>query len=394
MAKNIGHIYIYGDIVNYEGSDSEQYGVVGLRIVKDAFDRQADADEIVVHIHSNGGSVYEGFAIHDFLKTTGKKITTVVEGMCASIATVIFLAGTERKITENSRFLIHNPNMLAIGDAEAMREAAETLEAEQKRILDFYVDKTGGDEETLKSYMNEDKVMDAAFALEMKFATEIIETTKAMALYRNEAHRKQILNSTNKTDMENTKKTALENFIKSVTNIAKEVLNMGVPPVVNKFKLANGTEIFAHAETLEAGTEVFEDEKLETAVSETEIELEDGAKVVLADGVVESVEAKTTEDDDAGAGGDADKDAEIADLKAKLVAKDAEIAELTEIVDSAEVAMTEAEKALAHAKSTYKPEARVNKFKKPLASTVKADEDDMKAKMAARRAEIAEKNKK
>ncbi len=74
MPTNTCHIYIYGDIVNIQAPNLGKAGAVSLTSVKDAYTSNSHCDDIVVHIHSNGGSVFEGFAIHDFLVSTRKPI--------------------------------------------------------------------------------------------------------------------------------------------------------------------------------------------------------------------------------------------------------------------------------------------------------------------------------
>ena len=77
--------------------------------VSDFLDDHKDADLITVRINSRGGDVQEGWAIHDLLVNSGKKIKTIGEGKVYSIATIVFLAGTEREMMKNADGLIHNP---------------------------------------------------------------------------------------------------------------------------------------------------------------------------------------------------------------------------------------------------------------------------------------------
>ena len=107
---SVANIYIYGEIgYGFQDSIASEYGYVTVKDVVKQLGSVGEAEEIIVHIHSNGGGVDEGFAIHDILRATGKKITTINEGMCASIATIILLAGDTRIATENSTTLIHFP---------------------------------------------------------------------------------------------------------------------------------------------------------------------------------------------------------------------------------------------------------------------------------------------
>ena len=181
MAK-IHDIYIYGDIVGFQDEDAKKWGMVNLKDVKDQMKEGKDADEFHVHINSKGGSVDEGFAMHDLLKVSGKKVITYVEGMCASIATIIFLAGEERHITENSTGLIHFPMAGVMGTAEELEDAAEMLQEIQDKIIDTYVTVTGADKAELVALMEAEDRLDAEKMKELGFATNIIKTLKAVAI--------------------------------------------------------------------------------------------------------------------------------------------------------------------------------------------------------------------
>ena len=89
----VGDIFIYGDVYNQQSEQQNTaWGEVSLTSVKNQVKNlAADTDEYIVHIHSRGGDVYEGFAIHDYLRTLNKPVTTKIEGLCASIATIIAL---------------------------------------------------------------------------------------------------------------------------------------------------------------------------------------------------------------------------------------------------------------------------------------------------------------
>jgi len=180
-------IYIYGDIYNEQSEMSKAFGVVSMSSVLSQLNqaKKENADEIVVHIHSRGGDVNEGFAIHDLLVSSGFRITTIVEGLCASIASVIALAGTERKMMANSEFFIHNPwadpsTMSGFTADDYAKRAADIKVAEDK-LLNFYVVKTGGEKETIANMMKVETSLTAEQALEMKFITDIVQTINAKA---------------------------------------------------------------------------------------------------------------------------------------------------------------------------------------------------------------------
>jgi ATP-dependent protease ClpP protease subunit len=103
-------------------------------------------------LSSPGGSLYEGWAIHDLIK--GKVDEIGVVGVCASAATIILLAAPIRWGTMNSRFLIHNPYTDVSGDANMMQKTANDLLNEQKILLSKYTEITGINSDRLQSVMS------------------------------------------------------------------------------------------------------------------------------------------------------------------------------------------------------------------------------------------------
>ncbi len=183
-----GHIFIQGIISPWQDKFAEEFGEVNIKGVTQQIQDNIDAEKLIIHIHSPGGDVDEGFGIHDILVAHGKdkgiEIETRIEGLCASIATIISLAGSKRLITENSEFMIHNPWMDTFGDADDLQKSADQLKVIEKKIVDFYAAKTGAKKSDLDKWMKEETWMTAAQALELGFATEIITTIKAVARYK------------------------------------------------------------------------------------------------------------------------------------------------------------------------------------------------------------------
>lgn len=145
-----------------------------------------EASDITVRIKSPGGSVREGWTIHDLLKNTGKKIKTIAEGELYSIATVIFLAGEEREMLPNADGLIHMPRIPnPEGDFQAadLRDMAEYMDQEEAKIINLYMQVTGKDEKILREYMNKETMLSAQDMLDLGFATKITEPLKAVAYY-------------------------------------------------------------------------------------------------------------------------------------------------------------------------------------------------------------------
>jgi len=179
---------IYGDIGENVpgGMFFEETENISSKSVSEFIDQNTDAEELVVRINSRGGDVQEGWAIHDLLASSGKKIRTIGEGKIYSIATIIFLAGSEREIMKNADGLIHNPfippytlaDQYESGDLEKI---AESLKQEEEKILSFYVQRTGSSADKLAEYMKENTKLSADDMLSLGFATKIIEPIMAYA---------------------------------------------------------------------------------------------------------------------------------------------------------------------------------------------------------------------
>ena len=183
-----GHIFIQGIISPWQDKGAEEWGEVNIKQVTQQIQDNADAEKLIVHIHSPGGDVDEGFGIYDILVAYGEEkgveIETRIEGLCASIATVIALAGSVRKMTENSEFMIHNPWGDAWGDADDLQKAADQMKAVEDKVINFYALKTGKSADDLDQWMKEEKWMPSAEALALGFITEIITTMKAVAKFK------------------------------------------------------------------------------------------------------------------------------------------------------------------------------------------------------------------
>ena len=240
--------YIGGSDMVSLFSGAETFSLAALKRFLDTLEE--DVTDIHVYINSGGGSVIEGWAIYDKLKISGKKITTIGEGMVGSIATIIFMAGDYRKLHENSRFFIHNPYWQPDSptpmEADDLISLGESLQAEQKKILDFYSQQTGKAVEDLEPLMQKATDLTSTQALEMGFANEIISTSvnytpyKLVAFVATENKPKQIKMNKNEQSVSWIKRgfTKLAALINGVT------LNMEMP-----VKDAEGNEVLLYVDS-------------------------------------------------------------------------------------------------------------------------------------------------
>ena len=145
-----------------------------------------DDEKIELRLHCIGGSVSEGWAIVDKLRATGKVISAVIEGDCASMASVILLAASERKAYPHATLLIHHPYIPEYTLADAynandLQKLADELKAESDKVLDFYVERTGAEREALLAKMDADKAFDMEEAKALGFIHDIIVPASAAA---------------------------------------------------------------------------------------------------------------------------------------------------------------------------------------------------------------------
>lgn len=170
----IGQICFYGEIVN---SESEKWGYDDScpTEIRD-FLKVNETKDLEIHINSCGGSCFGGIAIANLLKTHKGKKTCYIDGLCASIATVIASACDKVYITKNSFFMIHNAWLFAQGNKEDLRETIAVLEKMDNAILESYAKhlKKGIELDTIRDLMEAETWLCGEEILEY-FNFELIE---------------------------------------------------------------------------------------------------------------------------------------------------------------------------------------------------------------------------
>ncbi|MFR1687991.1 MAG: head maturation protease, ClpP-related [Massilimicrobiota timonensis] len=160
-------LYIFGDITSWPWLKSD---VGAFDFAKELSEVETD---LKVRINSYGGEVAEGLAIYSLLKSFKHHVTTVCDGFACSAASVVFMAGEKRVMTNSSLLLIHNAWSYASGDANALRKQADDLEKITKPSLDIYKSVSKLSEEEIKKMMDDETWITKEEALEYGFATEI-----------------------------------------------------------------------------------------------------------------------------------------------------------------------------------------------------------------------------
>ena len=131
------------------------------------------AGQIDLHINSPGGLVFDGITIYNLIKQHPANVTTYIDGLAASIASVIALAGDKVVMAENALFMIHQPFGMVAGNATDMREFADKLDKVGGAISQTYLSKTGKTDSEIKALLDAETWMTADEALEMGFIDEI-----------------------------------------------------------------------------------------------------------------------------------------------------------------------------------------------------------------------------
>lgn len=162
--------------------------------------KNANNKPLNIHINSNGGEVFEGFTIYNLIKGYSGQTTVYVDGLAASIASVIALAGDKVIMNKASMLMIHNASGGCYGNAEEMKKVVEALEKINSVIKDIYVAKTGLSIEKLTELMDNETFMTPSECLEYGFCDEVIDeeptsqsqkiTTESMENLRNTIEKK------------------------------------------------------------------------------------------------------------------------------------------------------------------------------------------------------------
>ncbi|EJJ0116124.1 Clp protease ClpP [Salmonella enterica] len=171
------------NIKNSAGEDDtpaemQLYGYIGewddissAEVVKEL--KEIKAKTIVVRINSYGGSVFTAQAILSSLKRHPANVKVYIDGIAASAATIIAMAGDKIIIPANAMMMIHNPWTFAAGDSEELRSIAEMMDKVRDSILAAYREKTGLSDEKLIELMDAETWLSADEAVELGFADEV-----------------------------------------------------------------------------------------------------------------------------------------------------------------------------------------------------------------------------
>ncbi len=142
-----------------------------------------DDAAIDLRLNSPGGSVFDAVAIYNALKRHAGDITVWIDGIAASAASYIAMAGDTIVMPENAFLMIHDPSGLVMGTAEDMRSTAEALDKVKGSLIQGYAAKSGKSDDEIAALMAAETWLDAKDALDLGFIDRIAEPVKLAASF-------------------------------------------------------------------------------------------------------------------------------------------------------------------------------------------------------------------
>lgn len=223
---NNAELHIY----DFIGDDGWGNGVTAEKVQDEL--NSANNKPLDIFINSNGGEVFEGFAIYNIIKRYAGQKTVYIDGIAASIASVIALAGDRVIMPTASMMMIHNASGLAIGNAEEMKKVVNALEQINETIKDIYKAKTNLSDEKLSELMDNETFMTAKECLDYGFIDEI----------QDKAVEPNNINSAVKSlnEMKEKYQDKIKTF-NDISNVFNSKVNGGSNPVIKKTDESNKT---------------------------------------------------------------------------------------------------------------------------------------------------------
>ena len=269
----IGKIYISGLI----GTFNEERGVELIDVISQVR-KQPNATSYEVNINSEGGVVDTGFDIYNFIKSLGVPITTIGNGMVASIATVIFMAGSKRVVRPKTEFMIHLPmGGIDYATADEMELHSKTVRNLENKIITFYANELSLSKEAVSPLLKNETWLKRNELLDLGFVTT--ETNLKISA-------RAIINS----------KTKINKMSK--TSKLKKILNKFLGETVNKVVFtADNVELTFPDLTEDDPIEVGAKATLEGVAAEGEILGADGKTYVFEAGILTEIKEESEEEE-------------------------------------------------------------------------------------------------
>ena len=219
QSTKVVDIYIFDEIGTF-GMNAQSF----IEEIKDFKN-----SDINLHINCVGGDVFDGMAIYNILKKRTAKTTVYIEGIAASMGSVIALAADTVVMAENSLFMIHNAWGGANGEAKDMKKTAALLDKISDEIADIYVKKTKLPYDKVKDMMDEETWLNADEALDLGFIDSISDAIKIAAKY-------DVSKFKNITNEEIKNKLSINLKSKTMTEELKNWFNGKIEDIITRVK--------------------------------------------------------------------------------------------------------------------------------------------------------------
>ena len=178
QSDNEAEILLYDVISDFE---DEEWGIINAKGLINKIKALGNVQNITLRINSVGGDVFEAQAMYSYLKSHHANITVKVDGLAASSASLVAMAGNRVLMPQNALMMIHNPAGGVYGEAEDMRDVADILDKIRDTFVNVYVAKTGLEREKIVSMMNDETWLTAEEAYALKFCDEVENAVKIEA---------------------------------------------------------------------------------------------------------------------------------------------------------------------------------------------------------------------
>jgi len=373
-------IYLYDTDADCIGSGNLSSAYIQTQL------EAAAGQDVEVHISSAGGSAFDAIAIYDLLKKYQGNVTTYVDALAASAASIVAMAGKMVVMSKYALLMIHKPLVGSGGNADELLKDVQMLNIVQSRLAQIYMDKTGLDGVTVNSLINSvtwlsaDQALDLGFIDQVEdYSTEITNsaiiknyTSTAPAVYQRCINR--ILTNKSNMNIEN------KELIEKTTSVLDKIMNF-FKKVVNKQTITDKGTLHHTGELCE-GAEVYQDEDMTSPAPADTYTTATGSKIAVKGGQVQQVSPAETDPDAAPDAADDDEDTttdkfkaakkpmaiqnKLQEIKAKLHAQNALLSEAKEALQTANARLQKTrEEVKNEIKSDFTPEGskRSNKAK-------------------------------
>jgi ATP-dependent protease ClpP protease subunit/uncharacterized coiled-coil protein SlyX len=364
-------IYLYDTDTDCIGS-----GALSSAYIQTQLEAAAGAD-VEVHISSTGGSAFDAIAIYDLLKKYSGNVTTYIDALAASAASIVAMAGQQVIMSKYALLMIHKPMVGTGGNADELLKDVQMLNVVQERLAQIYMDKSNLDGITVNSLINAVTWMTADQALDLGFIDMIEDYTQpitnsiliksytdsAPTLYQRCINKILTINNNN-MNIEH------KELIDKNTSVLNKIMNF-FKKVMNKQTITDKGALH-HSSELEEGTEVYQDEDMSAPAITDLYTCADGKQLDIKQGKVQKItpaaEAEDPEpkDDDEDVPADKFKPAgkpfniqnRMEQLKARLHAQNALLTEARAALEEANANLQKTRTQVKNEiKSTFIPES-------------------------------------